>query len=61
MNKDQIQGTAKKVAGKIQESVGKVTGSKKQQAKGLAKQVTGKAQESYGDAKQMARDAGKRY
>lgn len=61
MNKDQIKGTAKNVVGKIQESVGKATGSKTQQAKGIAKQVTGKAQESYGDAKEIARDANKKH
>ena len=41
MNKDQVKGTAKDVAGKVQEGAGKVTGDREQEAKGLAKQVEG--------------------
>ena len=37
MNKDQAQGVAKDVAGKVQETVGQVTGSREQQAKGVIK------------------------
>ena len=44
MNKDQVQGTLKDMAGKIQEEAGKLVGSKKQQAKGLKKQAEGKIQ-----------------
>ena len=57
MNKDQVKGVTKDVAGKIQEGAGKVTGSKTQQAKGLGKQVAGKAQKAFGDAKQATQDA----
>lgn len=60
MNKDQVKGTAKNVAGKIQEGAGKLVGSKAQQAKGLAKQVTGKAQKGFGDVKEAVKDSGKR-
>ena len=60
MNKDQVKGKAKNIAGKIQEQAGKLVGSKKQQVKGLTKQITGKAQEGFGDAKQSAEDLGKR-
>jgi len=60
MNKDQVKGTAKNVAGKIQEGAGKLVGSNKQQAKGLAKQAVGKAQKGFGDAKQAIKDSGKR-
>jgi uncharacterized protein YjbJ (UPF0337 family) len=49
MNKDQIKGKAKDIGGKVQEEVGKVTGSSEQQAKGLSKQVEGKVQEKAGD------------
>ena len=52
MNKDQVTGTAKDIAGKVQEKVGKVTGSTNQQAKGLAKQVTGKMQKGAGDVEE---------
>ncbi|MEO7493842.1 MAG: CsbD family protein [Massilia sp.] len=56
MNKDQIKGKAKDIGGKIQEEVGKVTGSNKQQAEGLAKQSEGKLQEKSGDLKEVVRD-----
>ena len=56
MNKDQVKGTAKDVAGKIQEGAGKLVGSKSQQAKGLAKQVAGKTQKGFGDGRQAAKD-----
>ena len=60
MNKDQVKGAAKDVAGKIQQKAGKLVGSNEQQAKGLAKQAAGKAQKIYGDAKEVVKDANKR-
>jgi uncharacterized protein YjbJ (UPF0337 family) len=60
MNKDQVKGAAKDVAGKVQEGAGKLTGSKEQEAKGLAKQVTGKVQSGFGDAKEAVKDSNKR-
>ena len=59
MNKDQVKGVAKNVAGKVQEEAGKLVGSKEQQIKGLSKQVSGKAQESVGDVKQAVKDINK--
>jgi uncharacterized protein YjbJ (UPF0337 family) len=59
MNKDQAQGTAKDVAGKVQETVGQVTGNREQQAKGVIKQVEGKGQKTLGDAKEIVEDAKK--
>jgi len=56
MNKDQVQGMAKDVAGKIQEQTGKLVGSKKQQVKGFSKQISGKAQTAVGNAKQSVDD-----
>jgi len=53
MNKNQIQGTAKDIAGKVQEEVGKLTGNDDQQIKGLDKQITGKVQESVGDVEEL--------
>ena len=41
MNKDQVKGATKEVAGKVQEAAGKLVGSKEQQAKGIGKQVAG--------------------
>jgi uncharacterized protein YjbJ (UPF0337 family) len=52
MNKDQVKGAAKDIAGKIQEQAGKLVGSKKLQIKGLSKQISGKAQKGAGDIKQ---------
>jgi len=57
MNKDQVKGVAKDIAGKVQEEAGKLVGSKKQQIKGLGKQISGKAEKSYGDAKEVVKDA----
>ena len=55
MNRDQVKGTVKDVAGKVQEKVGQVTGSTSQQVKGVEKQVEGKVQKGIGNL----RDAGK--
>ena len=60
MNKDQVKGKAKNIAGKMQEQAGKLVGSKEQQVKGLTKQISGKIQESVGDVRQSAEDLGKR-
>ena len=60
MNKDQVKGTAKDVAGKVQEEVGKLVGSKEQQVKGLAKQISGKVQKGAGDVEQSVKDFNKR-
>ena len=60
MNKDQVKGTAKDVAGKVQEQAGKLVGSKEQQVKGLSKQISGKAQKNVGDFKQSVKDFSKR-
>ena len=52
MNRDQVKGTAKDVAGKVQQKVGELTGSTSQQVKGAAKQVEGKMQKGVGNAEQ---------
>jgi uncharacterized protein YjbJ (UPF0337 family) len=59
MNKDQIKGTAKHAAGKVQEQVGKMTGNRSQEAKGVGREAAGKVQKGYGDAKQNIKDATK--
>ena len=56
VNKDQVEGRAKEVAGKVQETFGKAVGSTTQQAKGLTKEVAGTAQAKYGDAKETVKD-----
>jgi uncharacterized protein YjbJ (UPF0337 family) len=59
MNKDQVKGEAKDIAGKIQEETGKLAGSKEQQAKGLEKQVEGKVQQKVGNLKEAVKEAAK--
>jgi len=59
MNRDQVKGTAKDIAGKVQRKVGEMTGSTDQQIKGGAKQVEGKVQRGVGDAEQAAKRANK--
>ena len=59
MNKDQVKGAVKDVAGKVQEESGKLVGSKEQQIKGLSKQISGKVQKGVGDAKQSIKDFNK--
>ena len=59
MNKDQVKGAAKDIAGKVQRKVGEVTGSASQQIKGGAMQVEGKLQRGAGDAQQAAENANK--
>ena len=60
MNKDQVKGVAKDVAGKVQEKAGKLVGSKEQQIKGLSKQISGKVQKGVGDVEQSVKDYNKR-
>ncbi len=59
MNKEQVTGTVKDLAGKVQEEVGKLVGSKEQEAKGLGKQISGKAEKAYGDVKEAIADSKK--
>ncbi|SDP24776.1 AsnC family protein [Paracidovorax cattleyae] len=59
MNTDQIKGTLKEAAGKVQQKTGEVFNSPEQQAKGVAKQVEGNVQKNYGDAKETIKDTTK--
>lgn len=56
INKDQVEGRTKDMAGKVQEVAGKVVGSKTQQAKGMGNQAAGQTQAGYGDAKEKVKD-----
>lgn len=56
MNKDQVKGAAKIVAGKVQEKTGNLIGSPEQIVKGLTRQVAGKAQKGRGDVKEIIED-----
>ena len=55
MNKDQVKGAAKEVAGKVQKNVGDAVGSDKQQVKGALREAEGKLQKAYGDAKEQVK------
>ncbi len=57
MNKDQVKGTIKEAAGKVQQKMGNMIGNPKQEAKGLAKKVEGKVQQRVGDAKETVQHA----
>ena len=57
INKDQVEGRAKELGGKVQEEFGKLTGNKTQQAKGLVNQVAGKGQANVGDLTEKVKDA----
>jgi uncharacterized protein YjbJ (UPF0337 family) len=51
VNRDQVKGRAKEVAGKVEKSVGRAVGSSKTEAKGIAKEITGKVQKAVGDVR----------
>ena len=51
MNRDQVEGKVKDVAGKVERKVGEATGNTSAQVKGGAKQVEGKIQHAAGDVK----------
>ncbi len=53
MNKDQVKGTVKDIAGKLQEKTGELLNDQKQQVKGITKQVEGQGQKAKGDAKEV--------
>jgi uncharacterized protein YjbJ (UPF0337 family) len=57
MNKDQVKGSVKDVAGKVQEKAGELTGSDSQQIKGMKNQVEGKIQKGVGDVKEAIDEA----
>jgi uncharacterized protein YjbJ (UPF0337 family) len=60
MNRDQVKGAAKDVAGKVQRKVGELTGNDNQQAKGAAKQVEGKVQKAVGNVEEALDKADKK-
>jgi uncharacterized protein YjbJ (UPF0337 family) len=57
MNKDEIKGKAKDVAGRVERQVGEWTGDPEKQAHGAAKQAEGKVQNAWGKVKDAAKDA----
>jgi uncharacterized protein YjbJ (UPF0337 family) len=57
MDKDRFAGSAKDFAGKVEGTVGDITGDTKTQAAGRLREATGTAQDIYGQAKDAAREA----
>lgn len=51
MNKDQVKGKVKDVAGRIERQAGEWTGSTETEVRGAAKQAEGKVQNAWGNAK----------
>jgi uncharacterized protein YjbJ (UPF0337 family) len=56
MDKDRIAGSAKDFAGKVEGTVGSMTGDAKTQAEGRAREAAGTVQNLYGQAKDAASD-----
>ena len=56
MNKDQIKGAAKEIAGKAQRQLGDAVDSPEQQAKGMAREAEGKLQKNIGNARETVKD-----
>lgn len=56
MNKDELQGGARYVAGKVEKTVGDTVESRDWQVDGVVDQVSGGAQHAYGRAKSIVGD-----
>ena len=50
---DQLQGTARNFGGRVQETVGNITGDAKTQAEGLYNQAAGQAQQTAGQVSDL--------
>jgi uncharacterized protein YjbJ (UPF0337 family) len=57
MNKDQVKGKVKEVAGRIERQAGEWTGDQKKEVHGALKQVEGKVQNAWGNAKEAGKKA----
>jgi len=57
MNKDQVEGKVKDVAGRIERQAGEWTGDKEKEVQGSLKQVERKLQNAWGNAKNAGRRA----
>lgn len=55
MDKDEVKGKAKDIAGRVERHVGEWTGDTDAQVKGAAKQAEGKVQNAWGKAKDAAK------
>lgn len=50
MDENRIEGAARNVAGKVQKTLGSVTGDEETEGKGMAQEAIGQAQHLYGNA-----------
>jgi uncharacterized protein YjbJ (UPF0337 family) len=60
INKDQVEGRAKEVGGKVQEEIGKLTGNKTQQVKGAINKTVGAGQAKLGDVAERNKEANRK-
>jgi uncharacterized protein YjbJ (UPF0337 family) len=59
MDKDRVEGSAKKIKGSVKEGLGKATGDAKLQAEGKADKAEGTIQNAVGGAKDAMREKSK--
>ena len=57
MNKDQVKGKLKDVAGRFERQAGEWTGDPEKQVKGAVKQAEGKLQNAWGNQKDEAKES----
>ena len=57
MDKDQVKGEVKDIAGRVQRQAGEWTGDHEQQVRGARKQLGGKLQKQWGKLKDASRQA----
>jgi len=59
LNKDQIKGKAKGIAGKIEERAGKLVGNQELEIKGVKREVDGQVEEHLGNLKEVVKNVRK--
>jgi uncharacterized protein YjbJ (UPF0337 family) len=57
MNKDQFEGAARNIGGRVQEAAGSIAGDARTRAEGVVNQAAGSFQEAVGDAQDAVVDA----
>jgi len=60
MNKDQVKGKIKGVAGRIERQAGEWTGDEKKEVHGTMKQAEGKIQNAWGNVKDAGQEGSRR-
>lgn len=60
MDKDRIEGSAKKIKGDLKDKAGEALGDSKMRAEGKADKVEGKIQNTVGSIKDSLRDTGRK-